>query len=477
MEIRSLPIFRDFRKNAALVKLAVPVFLELILSVMMGYVNQFMLSAVPLASNAIGQSNQILNIFVVSFSVLSTSSLILLSQILGQNKEKEAGQIYSLSFFVNLLIGLAVVGVSMSITPFVFYWMGVDENVIEYAVRYQFYVAPSLLFLALTNVFSSFLRANKKMVFPTVVALCTNIANAGIAAIFIWGIPGLSEMEKLLGVALATDVSRLLGLIASYLFFRFGVKGRLSVRILKPFPGKMLKKLLSIGLPTAGETLSYQASQLVLSVIINFSVPVLEQNLRTYLMTLTSLIYLFASGTGMAMQVVEGNLLGEGKKEEAYRLVGEVGRMSRFVSLLMSLILTALAYPVFYALMAPAVASPESNPLGTPLSAVALSAVFCMLIDIVLDQGRATNLVYVKGLETAGDIGFPVGCSIFTSWICTVGVSALLCIVCDLGIYGAFIGAAMDECVRALLFYFRWKKGGWRSKDLTKGLSEVDNPS
>lgn len=470
MRLPSLHIISTFKKNAGVVKLAIPVFLELILSVAMGYVNQFLLSGLPLASNAVGQSNQVLNIFVVSFSVLSTSSLILISQLLGQKKEGEVEKIYSLSFFLNLIIGILISALALVLTPYVFSWMGVDQEVIAYAVKYQLVVAPSLVFVALTNVFSAFLRANKNMVFPTVVAFASNLANAAIAAIFIWGIPGLGQMEKLIGVGIATDISRFLAFIASLFFFLFATKGRISIKVLRPFPRKTLSKLLGIGLPTAGETLSYQASQLVLTIIINFSVSVLEQNLRNYLLTFTSLIYLFASGSAMAMQVVEGQLIGQMKKEEAYALVKEVGLMSRVVSFAVSLLFTGLAYPVFYALMGPAASNPASNPLGIPLSTVALTAVYCMLIDILLDQGRATNLVYVKGLETAGDIKFPVLCSIFTSWICTVGISALLCIVLGMGIYGAFIGAALDECVRAVLFYVRWKKGGWRKIDLTKEL-------
>ena len=303
MRLPSLHIISTFKKNAGVVKLAIPVFLELILSVAMGYVNQFLLSGLPLASNAVGQSNQVLNIFVVSFSVLSTSSLILISQLLGQKKEGEVEKIYSLSFFLNLIIGILISALALVLTPYVFSWMGVDQEVITYAVKYQLVVAPSLVFVALTNVFSAFLRANKNMVFPTVVAFASNLANAAIAAIFIWGIPGLGQMEKLIGVGIATDISRFLAFIASLFFFLFATKGRISIKVLRPFPRKTLSKLLGIGLPTAGETLSYNASQLVLSIIVNLSVSVLEQNLRNYLMTFTSLIYLFASGSGIARRV------------------------------------------------------------------------------------------------------------------------------------------------------------------------------
>lgn len=470
MEAKSLPVIGAFVRNKAIVRLAVPVFLELILSVAMGYVNQFLLASVPLASNAVGQSNQITNIFVVSFSVLSSSSLILLTQLFGSRKYDEANKVYSLSFYLNLLIGVIVAFIVAGCAFFVFPIMGVADNVVELAKLYQIIVAPSLVFQALTNVFSSFLRANKKMAFPTAVAFLTNIINAAVAAVFIFGFPEKDESFKLIGVGIATDVSRLLGLIASFAFFKIATRGSLSIKLLRPFPSGLLKKLLSIGLPTAGETLSYNFSQLVLLIIVNNCVSVLQQNLRSYLITFTSIIYLFANGTGIAMQVVEGSLIGEGKKDEAARLVKDVGTMARTVSLLMSLLVTGIAYPVFMALMGEAYADPTVNVEGMTLSQIGLMAVYCMLIDIVLDQGRATNLVYVKGLETAGDISFPVTCSILTSWLCTVGVSALLCFVFDLGIYGAFVGAAMDECVRAIMFYVRFGKGGWRKKSLLKGI-------
>ena len=360
-------------------------------------------------------------------------------------------------------IGIAPAGV--------FSLMGVDKEVIPYAINYQMVSGISLAFLALNNVFSAFLRGNKKMVQPTIIAFAMNGVAACANAVAIWGIPGLDEMGKTIGVAISTDLSRLIGLALSMFFFYRVVRESLSPKRLFPLRKDLLKQMTLIGLPTAGETLSYNFSQLVLVIIVNLSVSVLMQNLRSYLITFTSIIYLFANGTGIAMQVVEGNLIGEGKKDEADRLVRDIGTMARTVSLIMSLIITAIAYWVFAALMTSAVNNPETNPDGIGMGTVALTAVFCMLIDIVLDQGRATNLVYVKGLETAGDIMFPVLSSIITSWVFTVGLSALLCLVANLGIYGAFIGACLDECVRGITYMIRWQRGGWRKRTLTKDIA------
>lgn len=471
MKKQKFPLFSLFSRNKEVIKLAVPVFIELILGVGIGYVNQFMFAGVPQATNAIGQVNQISNIFIVAFSVLSTSSLILITQLKGSDNEEGIKKIYPLTLFLNLFIGIIVCGILLAISPFIFDWMQVDTQIIPLAKLYLYISAPSLVFYSLNQAFSSFLRANKKMVQPTIISFITNIINIVICAIVLWGIPNLDIEDQLIGVGLATLISRFISCLISYIFFKVTVKSKISFRSLRPFPSMLLKKQLKIGLPTAGETLSYNLSQFVLAIIVNYSCTVLDQNLRAYIMTITSIIYLFASGSGIAMQVIEGNLLGNQNKEEVYKLVCDTGKMAQIVSFVMSLIVLGIAYPLFGTLMTPAINNPAINIDNVDFMYCGLTAVFCLCINVVLEQGRATNLVYVKGLETAGDIAFPVISSIITSWVFTVGASALLCTVFKLGIYGAFIGACLDECVRGIGFYIRWRNGRWKTINLLKGIN------
>lgn len=471
MRIRELPVFNLFFRNKEVIRLAIPVFIELILGVGINYINQFMFSGVPEATNAIGQVNQIVNIFTVSFNVLATSSLILITQLKGSNNEEVVKKIYPLTIFLNLIIGIIVCLILILIAGFIFDWMKVAPNIIPYAKLYLYITAPSLIFYSLNQAFSSFLRANKRMIQPTIISLLTNVINVVICAIVLWGINGLDIRSKLIGVGLATLISRFISLVVSYIFFKINVKQTLSLKLLKPFPLAFLKKQLRIGLPTSGETLSYNLSQFVLTIIVNASCSVLDQNLRSYIMTFTSIIYLFANGSGIAMQVIEGNLLGEQDKDKVNKLVSDSGKMAQFVSFIMSIIVLVISYPLFSLLMQPAVNDPTINVNNVTIAYCGLTAVFCLLINVVLEQGRATNLIYVKGLETAGDIAFPVISSILTSWVFTVGVSALLCLVFDLGIYGAFIGACLDEGVRGIGFLIRWKKGGWRNINLLKGIN------
>ena len=106
--MKNLPIFRLFYQNKETIKLALPVFIELILGVSIGYINQFMFAGIPQATNAIGQVNQVTNIFIVSFTVLSSSSFILITQLKGSNNNEGIKKIYPLTLSINLILGLLV---------------------------------------------------------------------------------------------------------------------------------------------------------------------------------------------------------------------------------------------------------------------------------------------------------------------------------------------------------------------------------
>ena len=95
-----------------------------------------------------------------------------------------------------------------------------------------------------------------------------------------------------------------------------------------------------------------------------------------------------------------------------------------------------------------------------------------LAIDIVLEIGRVTNLVYGQALKTSGDAVFPVVMGACFMILCSVGGTYLFGIRLGLLAVGAYIGMTGDECVRAVGMYLRWKSGKWkenRKTDLAGG--------
>ena len=73
-----------------------------------------------------------------------------------------------------------------------------------------------------------------------------------------------------------------------------------------------------------------------------------------------------------------------------------------------------------------------------------------MFIDIALEAGRVTNLVYGNALKTSGDAVFPVILGAVFMFLCAAGGTYLLGIQLHLAVVGAYIGLTADECRLAL---------------------------
>ena len=89
-----------------------------------------------------------------------------------------------------------------------------------------------------------------------------------------------------------------------------------------------------------------------------------------------------------------------------------------------------------------------------------------LAIDIVLEIGRVTNLVFGQALKTSGDAVFPAVIATVFMFVFAVGGTWLFGISMGLMAVGAYIGLASDECVRAVGMVWRWKTGKWRTKKL-----------
>ena len=89
-----------------------------------------------------------------------------------------------------------------------------------------------------------------------------------------------------------------------------------------------------------------------------------------------------------------------------------------------------------------------------------------MIVAIFLEFGRTTNLVVINSMKSAGDVKFPVILGMLSQWGIAVGVSYLLGIVFDLGLVGIWIGLALDEIVRGVVVFVRWKRKTWMGKSV-----------
>lgn len=438
-------------KETNIFRLSWPIFVELLLQMLVGNADQIMVGWVdPNGVGAIGNANQIISLLLLVFSVICTAAMILVSQYLGAGDTRQVNQTYTVSLAVNLLFGLAVGAVLVLGRRPIFRMMGVHEAIFQDACRYLAIIGLGMPLQAVYLTYTAFFRSSQMMRETMVVSVAMNCLNIGGNWVLINGVGPVPALG-VAGAAISSGLSRLVGLILIAGLFRIRFGPVISAGSLRPFPSGLLKRLLSIGVPTGSESLSYNGSQIFIQTICNRFAPYVV-NTRVYANLFANVTYMFGSALSQAAQVVVARLMGAGAVEETDRCVKRALGWTVLVSGAVSVLLCLLARPV-YGLVTQ---DPE---------VLALSQMV-MAVEIPLELGRAVNMVMCRALQACGDIRFPTTICVISAWITGVAGGFLLSVVLGWGLVGLWAAMAADECIRAALFLLRWRSRVWSKKRL-----------
>ncbi|MEQ8199741.1 MAG: MATE family efflux transporter, partial [Clostridiaceae bacterium] len=277
------------------------------------------------------------------------------------------------------------------------------------------------------------------------ITLLMNIIHVILDYMFIFGPFGIPVLG-VRGVAFSTNVCKVLGLIIIlYIVFK-KVDRNISIKLLNPFPGKIVSNLMKIGIPTAGEQLSYNLSQLTITYFMNF---LGNEALVTkaYVQNIVMFAALFAISIGQGTEILVAHLVGADKKEKAYETCLRSLRSGFLIS-------AAIAF-VFAAFRLQLLSLFTENPHIVAQGAMVL------VIDVILEPGRSFNVIVINCLRASGDVKFPVYMGILSMWGISVTMSYFLGIYMGLGLAGMWAAFALDEWFRGIFMLWRWRTKKW----------------
>lgn len=221
-----------------LLKLTWPVFVELILQMLVGNMDQFMVGQYSqLSVGAIGNANQILNVLIITFSVISTAAMILISQYLGANDRQKVHQLYTLSFVVNTVLSLVIGAVLLLCSGPIFQLMRVPVELMKESQQYISIIGGCLFLQAMQLTLSSFFRSHAMMKESMIVSVVINIVNVGGNLVLINGRFGLPALG-VVGAAISSNLSRIAGLAIMFWIFYKKLEARFSLRVSAPISQK-----------------------------------------------------------------------------------------------------------------------------------------------------------------------------------------------------------------------------------------------
>lgn len=433
--------------------MVVPIFIETLLIMMLGAVDTIMLSQYSDESvAAVGVVNQIVMFAFLIFEVINIGTSVLCSQYLGAKMQKNMVQVVGVALLFNLVVGLLISAILHYGATTLLGWMGLRPELLKYGIGYMQIVGAFAFFQAISFTISASLRSANKAIYPMMVTVLVNIMNiiGNYSLIFgKWGMPTLGAE----GAAISTSVARGVSMVVLFvILFRKHIP-RFPLNYFRPFPWVELKNLLKVGLPSAGENMSYSFSQVVITYFIN----ILGNNAlatRTYTVNIVMFVYLFAIAMAQGGAISIGHLVGQKKIRAAYLLGKYVMRLSILVSLVLSCVWAASGHFIFSML--------------TDNQEIIKMGVTIMLVDIIVEIGRAVNIYATNALRSAGDVNFPFYVGVAVQWTVSVGFSYLFGIHWGWGLVGMWCAFLLDENIRALLFVKRWNSMRWAKKGFIK---------
>lgn len=440
-------------EKTPLMILAGPMFLELFLNVMVNHIDTMMLSHYDeYAVGAVGNANTILFMMSILFNVIATATSVVVAQYLGAKRYDKMNMIYTLAVIVNLVIGVVLSAAFCAANPLIMKFLHVSDEMRPYSMIYIYIVGGGGFLLAVYNVMLQILRCNGYPKIGMLVTLAINVINIGGNYLFLYG-PLAPLNMGVAGVAISTVAARAFGVIFVFVFFFAKKIGKISLRYMRPFPGKLLGKMIKIGLPTAGENLTYNLYQTTLLSFVNTmgNESVLA---RSYCQILISFAIIFSNACAMSTQIITGHLVGAGKEEEAYKRVFKTLKTSMPITLVLVSINALLCR---YTLL-----------LFTQNQEIIALGQMIMIVDIFIEIGRCLNMTFVCSLKAAGAYIFPLLMGLLCNWGLGLTTGYFVGVYMGIGVAGIFAGTAADECIRGLIVMYYWYKKKWFGKSVVE---------
>lgn len=433
-----------------LFKITWPIFIDTLLFMLLGSMDVFMLGRYSdNAVAAVGAVNQIIGMVNLLFSIITAGTMILCSQYLGTKNPKEnIIRLSGVSIGFNGLIGVVLsIALVLSVGT-ILRIMNIADTLIPFSKNYMNIVGGFIFIQAIAMTFTAIIRAHGHTKLCMYVSLAMNIFNVVFDYTLIFGHFGFVKLG-VEGAAIATVLSKLLGcIVLGYILFKKVLTG-FSLKYFKTFPKKDLVSMFKIGLPTAGEQLSYSLMQIAITRILTL-ISISAMTTNNYVNNIVMFVYMFAISVGQGSSILVGRLIGRKDNDGAYKLCLFSLKKSIIVSFIVAIIV-ALGGRLILGIF-------------TTNKDIILLGCSILYLDAILEPGRAFNLIIINCLRATGDVKYQVYVGIISMWIIGTGIGYILAIKLGLGLVGIWIALVLDEWIRGIIMYCRWKSRKWENR-------------
>ncbi|MBE9916244.1 MATE family efflux transporter [Paenibacillus donghaensis] len=453
---------RSESKRLSLVHLTWPIFLELFLFMLMGSVDTFMISSVSdNAVSGVGAANQIISIAILLLEVIGSGAAIVVAQYLGSKKKLEAAKVTGNALTLNLAVGILLSIIFLVFGGHMLRLLNVHGDIFVYAQSYMQIVGGGIFLQAIINALAATIRTHGFTKETMVVSLLMNILHVAGNYLLIFGHFGFPAMG-VEGAAISTVFSRLACLLIFFWLMYRVMEVRVEWRYYIQLSKEYVRKILSIGIPSAFENIVYQVCQLIFTLYVTY-LGAEAMATRQYANNISMYIYLFSMAIGMGTAIIVGHYVGSRRNQDAYTRVFQSVKWALAATVVIDLIIIAFRVPLMS--------------LFTDNMAIIRMGAQVLLLSILLETGRTVNIVIINSLRASGDARFPVYMGLISMVCMSLPLGYFLVFRLHLGLAGIWLAIAADEWTRAVIMYFRWRSRAWERHALVEPVEPDPVPA
>lgn len=440
--------------RADVIDIAWPVLVELLLGTLFGMVDMMMLgrisdnSLAAASVAAVGMTNQPLFIGLSLVQALNVGGTAMVARYLGSGHKDRIEDTLKHVLLLSMLflaIPLSVLGILY--TDSIMMFMGAQADTLQVGRDYFRIIMVGFIFQSFNMSISAALRGIGETKIPMKINLKVNFLNVFGNAVLIYGLFGFPKLG-ITGAGLSTAISNA---VASIFLFGHIIKGKsiLTFNIRKPFKidKRIMYNLVKIGIPASLEQIVLRVG-LLLFVKIVAGLGTVVYAAHQIAISILGLSFQPGQAFGIAASSLIGRSLGakEFSKAEAY--ANETRRLGSMISTFMALIF------FFFGPQIVGLYSKDPN--------IIESSSMALKIIALVQPFQSSQLILTGGLRGAGDTFWPMAGTFVGVILIRVVLSHVFVNVMGFGLTGAWLAVLVDQFVRWLFVYARFRTGHWK---------------
>lgn len=428
-----------------------PIFIDLLLHLSTLFINMFMVNSVSKAYVAsMGVGNQFFNLSVTVLSFISVGSSVVIAQYLGAGKRDTARHVIHVAIAFNFLLAFFAASFVASFSENILKVLNTPEHLIYNGKLYLFVLGLCLLPEALSLIFAACLRVygySQAAMYVTLIANIVTVLGNIVALYGLWGLEPLG----LYGVGWSTLIGRIVAAILLFYLVQHRLKIKFEFQLFLHWNEGILKKILQIGLPAAGENLLWTGQYMMIFAFIGL---LGEDALAAQTIYFQMITFIMSLGIAISLgnEILVGYYVGARQFDLAYKKTFQSLR----IGLAFTLCMVTLFWSFKHTILKYVVKDEAVIQILLPL----------FTITFFMEIGRTLNIVMVNALRASGDARFPMYMGIIFMWGVSVPLAYLLGIYFHIGLVGIWIGFFCDEWFRGCANLWRWRSRKWESKRL-----------